>query len=370
MQFLNVISLIIIVVGLVTLGDVVVSPFQQLAQVDQSVQVNNEVSEELIRTAFNNSPPPLCAGVSYDDCGDLLKKAVAEGNMEAMSQLENWLRSITGFPVELIDKILNELRQAPLAEITAAEATATATATDEPSISAQDIEDLKKTIKELKRRIKEIVRDVKKYGSPANQAELSRITAEVDRYQTIFSSGNLGQITDARQDFWDVRWWEELDELNRKATLPREIVDMRKSLSRAQKLLAKEQGKRLIQTALGFNLGSFELLFNEVKTVVDQADAQIKAGDFQEAEETLQENIHEPNHQPNRFEWTLNELNNMAREVKRVKNAAIQDQVRGLLQEQFSLIYAGNFRETEETFGEVRDNIFKIIEQARKTKKK
>ena len=108
------------------------------------------------------------------------------------------------------------------------------------------------------RRIKEVSKLAKKYGSQADVEALSTVVNEVTRFRDILNSEDREAIHDAMQDFWDANYWQQVDDVDRRVRLPKEIADMNKQIKRVEKLLvARKKALQTVNTVLGLNTAVF-----------------------------------------------------------------------------------------------------------------
>ncbi len=237
-------------------------------------------------------------------------------------------------------------------------------------VDPRQIADAKRQIKDLGRRIKGVSKLAKKYGTSADIEVLTTVATEIARFNTIFYSGDEEAIADSIEDFWNGEYWQQVDDIDRRVRVPKEIGDLNRQAKRVEKLLnARKKQLQTVNTVLGFDTGILTQLFSQIKGIIAEADRLAKAGELEEASETLRE-IYDGGIHPGSIEGVVNELTNLAISVKRIKDQNIVSQIKTLLAEPLALVAEGDLQGSNEAFSEVRNQVYQLLEQGLNTNTK
>jgi len=235
-------------------------------------------------------------------------------------------------------------------------------------VDPHQIQEALEQIKHLVRRIKEVGKLAKKSGSQSDIDALAGISGKVNEFKAILNSGNVG--ADDVQDFWESDYSRQIDEIDRRVRIPKEIAELKKALKRVEKLVSKRsKALILVKSVLGLNVDAITSLVDQIKKLVNEADSLVQSGNFEDVDEALQE-IYQGGFHPGGIEGMIHELTNLASSVKKIKNQKIVDQIKQLIAEPFELIVAGDLQEAQEAFNEVRDDIYNLVNQGLKSGKK
>lgn len=237
-------------------------------------------------------------------------------------------------------------------------------------IDPRQIQDALRQIKDLGRRIKEVNKLARKYGTPADVETLSTIAVRLSEFKNVFNSEDMEAIADVMQDFHDSNYWEQINEIDQRIRIPKEIADLKKALSRSEKLLnRKNKQLQTVKSVLGLNTDVFTEFISRIKGIVTEADQIMQGGDFEGAGETLQELYNEGLH-PGSIEGMIHELTGIAMNVKKIKNQNIVSQIKTLISEPFALFESGDLQGANEAWNDVRDDINRLMQQGFPSKKR
>lgn len=226
-------------------------------------------------------------------------------------------------------------------------------------VDPQEVKNVLREIKDLKVQVKTSVAMLKKTTKGQNDIQkLSEISAELDRIKLALSNPNADS-TDLRaniQEFYDARFWDEINSIRFKYEFPRQVKDMSKTLKRLEKIVATKSVKNL-----GFDLGRVNASIAEMQNTLQNAQNYFDKDEFEEAMEEMQ-NLHE-NNSPWDIESTIFRIRDIKKMLKRVKDQTIRAEIDGVLQEVIDAFNNGEYRDARETLDEYSDDLMQLLQK-------
>ncbi len=224
-----------------------------------------------------------------------------------------------------------------------------------------EIRDLKGQVKIGLARLKKIV------NSQDAVAKLGEISADLDRIKAVLSNPATenSDLRIALQEFYDGRFWDEIDEIRFVYEFPKEYKDMTRSLKRLEKMIATKSVK-----ALGLNLERVQATVAELRSSLDLVKSHYDRGEFEEAMEISRDTSENLNVHPGEIEGTIFRIRDIKKMIKKVKDESIRTAVEGALQEVIDAFDSGDYREANETLNEYADDLMDLLSKfIRKTRK-
>lgn len=227
----------------------------------------------------------------------------------------------------------------------------------EEFVDPREIKDVLRQIKDMRSQIKQLVKQAKKAGLTADTAKLDEIQNGLTKTQQVLANSASMSGSDLRetiQDFYDNRYWDDVNKIRTIVQLPQEIKQINLSLRRVEKIIKTKS----IQ-GLGLDLNRVQADINQMKQIVEQVQAHIASGNAEEAQEAMQD-FYEGGH-PGEIEGTIFRFRDIKKMIARVKDEAIRNEVNGILQEVVDAFNQGNYRDARETLDEYADDIQNLV---------
>lgn len=248
-----------------------------------------------------------------------------------------------------------------------------------------DPEEPRRVVKEIKRDFLPQVKQLRKKAQKMNLGDavagLDQLSSKANQILAVLANSSASnQAIRENLDLW-YRGEEEDDEtnpwnlLNRKwrsrIELPSEIKDAFKGLKRLEKLIASKAAKKGAQN-LGLNLDGVQQYITEVRQTFQTLNDLIAAGNYEEAAEQKRELVDEEQ-RPHwgEVEGATHELaRGMNDTLRGIKDQNVISQVKALLQPAINAYNASDFREVHEVMNDVRDDIMRLVNDARRRPRK
>ncbi|MFH1098574.1 MAG: hypothetical protein V1723_01435 [Candidatus Uhrbacteria bacterium] len=210
----------------------------------------------------------------------------------------------------------------------------------------KQISDQVREIKRIEKLLKktQLVADIEKIGALRGLAQGfgTKIKADCSR--------------DTLQEFYDEQIWDSLNELRAKAELPQQFKQIDKELKRLEK---QATAKRIL--AAGIDAEKFKANIEAVKQAFAEAQSELSAGNYQEAQEAMQP-IYEGMH-PGEMNGVITRLSDLGTKLKRVKNAEVRAELQELIQPIIEAANDGDFREANFALNDAFNDLQRIFDQ-------
>jgi len=224
-----------------------------------------------------------------------------------------------------------------------------------------EIRDLKGQVKIGLARLKKVVK------SQDAAAKLGEINADLDRIKAVLANPATenSDLRIALQEFYDGRFWDEIDEIRFVYEFPKEYKDMTRSLKRLEKMIKTKSVQ-----ALGLNLERVQATIAELRSSLELVKSHYDRGEFEEAREIARDASESFDMHPGEIEGTIFRIRDIKKMIKKVKDQSIRTAVEGALQEVIDAFDNGDYRDANETLNEYADDLMDLLNKfIRKTRK-
>lgn len=239
---------------------------------------------------------------------------------------------------------------------------------EEPPINPRELRDVREQAKNLQREITSILKRIAKLpGAAAYQTQLNDLLNQAKDFAVRFSSQNVTRAD--LQDFWDARLWDEFNPIRIVAQFATEEKQLNLTIARLGKR-TKVKAFTTMAGALGLNTESIRGKIAEWQNALQQARQAVASGDPETIQEILEEAFYREGQHPGNAEGYLNQLQNIYKSVKAIRDQSTRTQILGMLAESIAAANDGDFQEASESLRDQERDIFEIINSASRSRVK
>ena len=214
------------------------------------------------------------------------------------------------------------------------------------------LQDIKRMLNDLKRFIKQL----KKVKNSADDiAAMNELSKQLTEHQKLIKNPPADMsLREVLQDYWDGRYWEEVDVFRAKAEIPNELKNIDKDLKRLKKLVTQKQFKNLgfDMALISGAIAEIEAAYNETKTAYD-------AGNMEDALTAL-DGIRGGMH-PGEITGIFYQTREIKDKISFIKNKEVKELINELLSTVIESVNNGEYRGANQTLNEIRQELFKIM---------
>lgn len=210
--------------------------------------------------------------------------------------------------------------------------------------AAREKNDVLREIKQQKNELARLKKQLKRLkGTADDVAAADTIASAIAGHETAVSGAQETEdIREAVQSYRDSELWEEIQKVRRKVELPQELNTLFKELKKSEKLLAQKTYAKL-----GLNLESLKAMVAEKLAKHAEAKAAYAQGDFETAEDILQEDFRD-NH-PGNLSGALQMFKGAKDQMRAIRDKALKADMEELLAGVVESIDAGDWQDARES---------------------
>jgi hypothetical protein len=232
---------------------------------------------------------------------------------------------------------------------------------EEMEMEFVDPREVKNALQDIKRMIADLKRFAKQVKKLPNSNDditfINELLVQLSEHQKLIAKPPADEsLRSMLQEFWDGRYWEEVDKIRAKVELPKELASISKDLIRLKKLIATKPFKNL-----GFDMAALTQNISEIQTAYDEAKTNYSQGNMEDAWVAM-EVIHSGMH-PGEVMGVLYQTKEIKDRVKSVKNKEVKEIVNEMLAQVIESVNAGDFRDANQALNEIRQELLKIMDK-------
>jgi len=232
---------------------------------------------------------------------------------------------------------------------------------EEMEMEFVDPREVKNALQDIKRMITDLKRFAKQVKKLPNSNDditfINELLVQLSEHQKLIKTPPADEsLRSMLQEFWDGRYWEEVDKIRAKVELPKELASISKDLVRLKKLIATKPFKNL-----GFDMAALTQNITEIQTAYDEAKTNYNQGNMEDAWVAM-EVIHSGLH-PGEVMGVLYQTKEIKDRVKSVKNKEVKEIVNEMLAQVIESADAGDFRDANQALNEIRQELLKIMDK-------
>ncbi|MEK7606736.1 MAG: hypothetical protein AAB444_00865 [Patescibacteria group bacterium] len=222
--------------------------------------------------------------------------------------------------------------------------------------AAREKNDVAREIKQQKNEIARLKKQLKRLKGTADDVVSADTIASAiaEHEKTILNAQETEDIRDAVQAYRDSELWEEIQKVRRKVELPNELNMIFKELKKSEKLLTQKSFAKL-----GFDLLAVKVSIAEKLTKHAEAKTAYTQGDFETAEDILQEEFRE-NH-PGNLSGALQMLKGMKDQMRAIRDKTLKADIEDLLGGVIESINAGEWQDARESMDAMNKELAPVV---------
>lgn len=257
----------------------------------------------------------------------------------------------------------NEIKQQPKIEIPQQNFIEEGEQMNMEIIDPREVKNALRDIKRMQSELKRFVKQLKKLPNSADDiSNCENLLAKLNEHYSAISKPTENEsLREVLQDFWDGRYWEEVDKLRAKVELPKELNNLAKDLKKLQKLATQKSFQKL-----GFNMETLKARVNETQTNLNEIQAKYAAGELEDAMEAMQE-FRESGH-PGEIMGVMYQMKDAKQRIKSIKNKEVLELINELLDEVVHAFNEGDFREANMAMQDIMGELMKLASKYMKGK--
>lgn len=191
-------------------------------------------------------------------------------------------------------------------------------------------------------------------GAQDDMASANTLLAAVVEHETAISSAQETEdIREALQAYFDAEIWEEIQKIRRKVELPKELNMLLKELTRAQRILGQKSFQKL-----GVDVASIKGRVVELLAKHSEAKAAYGQGDFESAEEALQD--FRENH-PGNLTGAMNMLKGIRDQLRGVRDKDFTADMEDLLTSPIEDLNSGEWQSARESLEAIQRELGPVV---------
>lgn len=216
------------------------------------------------------------------------------------------------------------------------------------------LQDIKRMVGDLKR----FAKQVKKLPNSSDDiAVINELLGQLAEHQKSIQNPPADEsLRSMLQEFWDGRYWEEVDKIRAKVELPKELAGIKKDLIRLKKLITTKPFKNL-----GFDMAALTQNIFEIQTAYDEAKTNYDQGNMEDAWVAM-ETIHNGLH-PGEVMGVLYQTKEIRDRTKSVKNKEVKEIINEMLAQVIESVDNGEFRDANQALNEIRQELLKMMDK-------
>lgn len=236
---------------------------------------------------------------------------------------------------------------------------------DPDYVDPQEIRDVIKQFNDLRREVKRTLKMLAKVpNSGDDKGKLNGLLEQLAIWEK--NLRNPPADTSKRevlQEFYDANVWDDINNVRRKAELPKNIREGEKALARSEKVWKSPRAKKYLSDLIP-KVNEF---LGNVRGALEAAKVALASGDLESAEEAMQTTYE--NH-PGEVEGIFHMMSSIREGLKRVKDPEVKAIIEEVLQPINESLAQGDFRDANQALNEVQNEISRVIEIASRAPKR
>ena len=149
-----------------------------------------------------------------------------------------------------------------------------------------------------------------------------------------------------------------------KIEIPKQLTDAEKQITKGERLFKQKSFQRIAE--FGIDIEKMKATFSEQRAAIKHIRELLAAGDFEEANDLMQETIYEQH--PGEIQGVLYRFKGMADGLRRIKNAELREEMKEILEPIIEAANEGDYREANMLMGEIEPEMRKIVDQLMRLK--
>lgn len=222
--------------------------------------------------------------------------------------------------------------------------------------AAREKNDVLREIKQQKNELARLKKQLQRLkGTADDVAATATITNAIAEHESaVTSAQETEDIRGAVQSYRDAELWEEIQKVRRKIEMPQELNTLFKELKKSEKLLTQKSFAKL-----GFDIETVKSSVAEKLTKHAEAKAAYTQGDFETAEEILQEEFRE-NH-PGNLSGALQMLKGMKDQMRAIRDKTLKADIDDLLGGVIESIDGGQWQDARESMDVINKELAPVV---------
>lgn len=209
-----------------------------------------------------------------------------------------------------------------------------------PQVNPQEVKRVLREVNQMERELRRFTAQLRRLKNAGDeQNAVNELLTSLGNIKTALQSGSLDsdEVTKALEEFYGNNYREQVQILRMKIELPREIQQITKALTRAEKVVVQKAAQ-----SLGLDLERAKNTLAEMRQRLNEISSNYQSGNMEDAMEALQD--FRGGDGPMDIENTVFRVRELTRQLKRVKNGG-SEELKNLLQEAIQLFNNGEYRE-------------------------
>lgn len=219
------------------------------------------------------------------------------------------------------------------------------------------------------REVKRLTASAKRQKMTKEIGELAGLQQQVLAFQKQLKAlkPDSENARDVLEEYRGAQLWDVFNDIRRRVELPRELADIKKSLTTVEKLMKQKQVLKAF-VELGGDTESVQAIVATMRNAYDAATQAMANADVEAVDEALMD-IREGGH-PGELEGMIRGMQDFSRRLKMIRDKEIQDGIKDFIKPIIVALNEGDIREARMTAEELGPQIDKIMQKAVRVGKK
>ncbi|MEK7580538.1 MAG: hypothetical protein AAB465_02950, partial [Patescibacteria group bacterium] len=231
-------------------------------------------------------------------------------------------------------------------------------------IDPREIKNVLKQVSDLKKQIKTLTTQAKKLTNLTDEvSKLNELSSTLDKFkQDINNPPQDTTQRDVLQEFYDARYWDDINSIRMKIEFPKQVKQFEKELTRLEKLLKSKTYQKIAI----LDIAAITNTVAGMRTTINDAKAQFNSGEVEDAMQTLQ-GIY-GDYGPGDINCVLNSFRDINTNLPKVKDAEIKASLQDVLDPIIEAVKDGDYRGACQGVNEIRNELFQVMQYAFKSR--
>lgn len=219
------------------------------------------------------------------------------------------------------------------------------------------------------REMKRLIASAKRQKMTKEIGELAELQKTVLAFQKQLKTlkPDSENARDVLEEYRGAQLWDVFNDIRRRVELPKELADIKKSLTTVEKLMKQKQVIKAF-TELGGDVASVQAIVATMRNAYDAATQAMANADVEAVDDALMD-IREGGH-PGELEGMIRGMQDFSRRLRMIRDKEIQDGIKDFIKPIITALNEGDIREARMTAEELGPQIDKIMQKAVRVGKK
>ncbi len=231
-------------------------------------------------------------------------------------------------------------------------------------VNPREIKNVLKQASDLKQQIKTLAIQAKKLANLSDEvSKLNELSVTLDKFkQDINNPPEDMTQRDVLQEFYDARYWDDINSIRMKIEFPKQVKQFEKELLSVEKLLKNKTYQKIAI----LDIASITNTVAGMRTTINDAKAKFNSGEVEDAMQSLQDIYGD--YGPGDINCVLNSFRDINTNLPKVKDVEIKASLQDVIDPIIEAVKDEDYRGACQGVNEIRNELSKIMQSASRVK--